>query len=149
MTAQDSKSDLPLPISKTTLVFVVLITGIFGTVLIDRFVQESRAGDGSATIIEPTEDDSFGGRVLDAADMPSIYTGEVVDIDGDERPDVALFGAPTSPVLRPLVEDEGVDWSTFVLAGLTGLGVILAAALGPFVGAWAKARFGGTAGATD
>ena len=43
-----------------------------------------------------------GGRALDVTNLPELYTGETVDVDGDGSPDVALFGSPDAPEVHQI-----------------------------------------------
>ncbi len=64
------------------------------------------------TSIDPTNTDEFEELMVDKEALPDVYVGELVDIDGDSEPDLALFGDPTDPTLRPLrSEGDGLDWA--------------------------------------
>ncbi len=77
------------------------------------------------------------------ADLPEIYTGELVDLDGDDTADLALFGDPADPTIKDLKTGSS-DRSSIYVALLVGGSGVLGAIVGPIATAYAKKTWGGT-----
>lgn len=77
---------------------------------------------GATAIEQPDDADRFADRYVQPDALPTIYTGELVDIDVDGQPDFALFGDPEAPVVRPLVEANDRPW---LVPTITAIGAII------------------------
>jgi hypothetical protein len=97
--------------------------------------------DGTVTEVDGRSDDRLAELLVDPDALPTVYTGQLVDIDVDGAPDVALFGSTEAPIVRAVVEPKTRDWT--VLVGLAAaLAVLGASVMGPIASVWAKSRRG-------
>ncbi len=72
------------------------------------------------TSISSDGTDRFEELMVDKAALPAVYVGELVDIDGDETPDLALFGDPAHETFRALHSESDFEWAPVAVIAAGG-----------------------------
>lgn len=122
------------PVFGTALGLLAAVAGLFG-----GLTTALAAGDGANSPDTPLESSQYERLLVDRYDLPATYTGELVDIDENGQPDVALFGAQDAPIVEPFKQQSSGTMMP-LYASLVAAGAVL---LGPIVTAWARHRWPG------
>ena len=106
-------------------VFVTTMLALVVLMLCVTFLLVALRRTGDVATIEPDAEADL--VFVDPANVPTIYTGELVDFTADGVPDVALFGDPMSPTIRPIREEVERRWLDLLLPAIFGIFVAISA----------------------